>query len=84
MKYLFNKSSLLPDISNWYTNNLLSHYSLSHYLQVISNWNISNVNNINGLFSDCLSLLYFPNISKWNTNNIKKMSSLFYNCPLLK
>ena len=46
----------------------------------ISKWNMSNVENINGLFYGCSSLKSLPDISHWNTNNIENMEGLFYEC----
>ena len=33
----------------------------------ISEWNITNTNDISGLFYNCISLKSLPDISKWNT-----------------
>ena len=49
----------------------------------ISEWKITNVNNISGLFLDCSSLKYLPDISIWDTSNIKNISNLFYGCSSL-
>ena len=41
--------------------------------------NTNNVNNIAGIFEECLSLIELPDISKWNTNNVTDMSLMFRN-----
>ena len=47
----------------------------------ISNWNTEKLENINGLFIQCLSLTFIPNISKLNFNNIKyKLRYIYDNC----
>lgn len=38
----------------------------------ISKWDISNVNNLDGIFIYCSSLEHLPEISSWKTTNIKK------------
>ena len=52
-------------MSNLYTkcSSLLS-------LPDISKWNISNVNNINNIFNECISLKSIPNIFNMNKNKI--------------
>ena len=49
----------------------------------ISNWNISNVEDISHMFSGCLFLKSLPDISKWNTINLKNISYLFSGCSSL-
>ena len=44
-----------------YCNSLLS-------LPDISKWNVSNVNDMNEMFTDGSSLKSLPDISKWNTS----------------
>jgi surface protein len=49
----------------------------------ISNWNVSNANYINSMFSECLSLVLTPNISKWDIkkkNILKGMFGGSFNC----
>ena len=36
------------------------------------------------MFSNCSSLLSFPDISKWKTDNVADMSFMFSNCNSLK
>ena len=49
----------------------------------ISKWNMKNVDNINEMFKECISLKSLPDISKWNTKNINNMNSLFEGCSSL-
>ena len=39
------------------------------FLPDISKWNLSNVNNISGLFFNCSSLISLPDISQWDLFN---------------
>ena len=48
------------------------------------NWNIDNITNLSGVFSDCRTLLSIPDISKWNTSNVTKMNNLFSQCRKLE
>ena len=50
----------------------------------ISKWNISNANDMEGLFSECIYLQYLPDLSKWNTENVNDISGIFYKCYSLK
>ena len=49
----------------------------------ISKWNINNVTDMSGLFSECSSLEFLPNISKWNISKVRKIEKLFMNCSSL-
>ena len=49
----------------------------------VSNWNVSNVKSIEGMFDGC-NLLENIDVSKWNTKNIKYMDFLFSGCSSLK
>ena len=50
----------------------------------ISNWNINNVMDMEGMFSGCSSLISLPDISKWNTRNVYIMKYMFKQCSSLK
>ena len=43
----------------------------------------SNVNNMNGMFYECYSLISLPDISKWDTSNVNDMKYMFYKCSSL-
>ena len=49
----------------------------------VSNFNTSNVTNMNYMFNCCTSLNEL-NVSNFKLNKIKKMGSMFYNCSNLK
>ena len=46
-------------------------------LSDISKWNINNVNDMRGMFSNCVSLSSLPDLSKWNTNKDIHINDLF-------
>ena len=50
----------------------------------ISNWNISNVINMSGIFTGCTILKSLPDLSKWNTSQVTDISSIFYGCSSLE
>ena len=50
----------------------------------ISKWNLSNVEDISGLFFGCSLLKKLPDISKWNLSNVKDISELFCGCSSLE
>ena len=52
-------------------------------LSPISNWNVSSVTNMYGMFSDCTSLTAVPPISGWDVSNVTNMTNTFYNCTSL-
>ena len=41
----------------------------------ISNWDVSNVTNMNGLF--CLKIFFNDCINNWNVSNVKNMDDMF-------
>ena len=74
----------LPDISNLNTTINMSYLFYNcKSLQIldpnISNWDISNVKYIHGMFHGCSSLRQLPEISKWDTKNIIYMGGRFLN-----
>ena len=44
----------------------------------VSNWNVSNVTNMEGLFNNCKK--FNCDLNKWDVSNVKDMSYMFYNC----
>ena len=44
----------------------------------ISNWNVSNVTNMNAMFYNCLE--FNQDISVWDVSNVTNMRSMFLNC----
>ena len=45
---------------------------------------ITNITNMNSMFSSCKDLISLPDFHKWNTTTITKMYNLFNNCSLLE
>ena len=50
------------------------------YFPDISNWNVTNLKDITGMFEQCHSLTYFPNLSNLNIVNNIRIDYLFFNC----
>ena len=44
----------------------------------VSNWDVSNVTNMEGLFNNCKK--FNCDLNKWDVSNVKDMSYMFYNC----
>ena len=44
---------------------------------------VNKVNNLNGSFVECSSLITLPNIPKWNTENVTDISGMLYQCNSL-
>ena len=53
-------------------------FSSIESLPDISNWNITNVDQLSYLFSGCSSLKSLPDISKWNIENVIYAFSEFF------
>ena len=49
----------------------------------ISQWNTSNVNDMEEMFSYCNLLKSLPDISKWNTSKVINMKNMFVGCNSL-
>lgn len=43
----------------------------------VSNWNTSNVTNMNNMFINCSSLLSIEGINNWDTSNVTNMGGMF-------
>jgi len=50
----------------------------------ISDWNVSNITNMNWMFNVCHELRSIGNISKWNVSNAEDMSGMFRSCYMLE
>ena len=47
----------------------------------IGKWDVTNINNMEGLFWKCWNLIYISNnISKWNTINLQNIHGMFFGC----
>ena len=49
----------------------------------ISDWDVSNIEDMRYMFYECKYLKSIGNISKWNTSNVKYMDNMFRNCENL-
>ena len=50
----------------------------------ISDWNVSNVENMGCMFHECTQLKSIGDLSNWDISNVKNMSNMFYGCEQLK
>ena len=50
----------------------------------ISDWDVSNVTDISGLFYACYELKSIGDLSKWDVSKVENMESVFYRCYELK
>ena len=50
----------------------------------ISDWDVSNVTNMSGMFFDCGELKSVGDLSKWNVSDVTNMSGMFYECNELE
>ena len=50
----------------------------------ISDWNVSNVENMGAMFQGCEQLKSIGDISNWNVSNVEDMGYMFFGCEQLK
>ena len=50
----------------------------------ISDWDVSNVKNMNNAFWNCNNLVSIGDLSNWNVSNVKNMMGAFFGCKNLK
>ena len=50
----------------------------------LSNWDVSNVKNMNGMFGYSKFTSENGDISNWDVSNVKTMTAMFYKSPLEK
>ena len=55
------------------------HPTLSKFNGDISNWDVSNVTNMQGMFDDCKYSGNNGDISDWDVSSVKDMEYMFYN-----
>ena len=48
----------------------------------LSNWDVSNVENMSGIFEECEN--FNCNLSKWDVSSVKNMVEMFDGCKSLK
>ena len=59
-------------------------YNFQNIISInISNFDTSNVTNMNKMFFNCSNLSTLSDISKWNINNVRSMNWMFFNCSKL-
>ena len=69
---LFNNKSLKSAVEKWLENSSIAEKKYGH----ISKWDVSNVTDMDGLFSENES--FNEDISKWDVSNVENMSHLFF------
>ena len=76
----------ISNIDSFYNDNInigIFQRSKFEYID-ISDWDVSNVKNMVGMFYRCKQLKSIGDISDWNVSNVKDMSVMFYSCEQLK
>lgn len=66
--------SQITDMSNLFKSSFLDNVDISNFNGNISNWNVSNVTNMHGMFSSCK---FNGDISKWDVSRVTDMSEMF-------
>ena len=56
--------------------------SCKSFNQNISNWDVSNVDDMCAMFFNCKS--FNCDISNWDVSNVKSNQNVFYNCKIEK
>ena len=91
--YMFSVSYILEIknilyLSSKYITSMNHMFHRCEYLtslpEEFSDFDTSNVTNMDNMFGLCTQLEKLPNISKWNTINVKDMRQMFDKCYLLK
>ena len=50
----------------------------------VSDWDVSNVEDMNSMFFECCNLKSVGDLSNWNVSNVEDMSCMFFECFNLK
>ena len=50
----------------------------------ISDWNVSNIKDMRGMFKECNWLKSVGDLSNWDVSNVNNMGALFYECKNLE
>ena len=77
--YDFNciDTSKITDMSNLFYNSKFENINID-----VSNWNVSNVTNMNYMFCNCKN--FNCNLSNWNVSKVTNMGSIFDRCKNFK
>ena len=71
--------SLVEDMSD-----IFSHYEYNVLESIdVSNWDVSNVKDMYGMFNLCSSLKSID-VSNWDVSNVRSMEGMFYKCNSLE
>ena len=68
--------SRITDMSSMFSVSLLS--TFTSFNQDLSNWDVSNVQNMNGMFSGCTS--FNQPLNNWDVSNVQNMIGMFDYC----
>ena len=81
------------DFNDVDVSNISSFYNENNYIGIfrktkfeyidISDWNVSKVKDMEGMFSSCKQLKSVGDLSKWNVSKLENMNAMFYRCEKL-
>ena len=76
----------VSDIDSFYNNNIFTGiFAKTKFKYIdVSDWNVSKVEDMHGMFSDCKQLESVGDLSNWNVSNVKDMNDTFSGCEQLK
>ena len=76
----------VSNIDSFYDNNInIGIFDSTKFEYIdISNWNVSNVEDISAMFSSCEQLKSVGDISKWNVSKVEDMQGMLSSCKQLK
>ena len=76
----------VSNIDSFYDNNInIGIFDSTKFEYIdISNWNVSNVEDISAMFSNCEQLKSVGDISKWDVSKVEDMQGMLSSCKQLK